>query len=130
MCVLGFVDHEEEEKTSSARVVLLNKWWRSVLGDLRGSAIRGVPRGVALDPARMTRHGDRARVRSGRDASRSRVPGSCRSGFAAARLGDKKTGRSGVGGRELRTGLSPFLRVANSSADSIILTILEPWGWG
>lgn len=32
----------EEEKTSSARVVLLNKWWRSVLGDLRGSAIRGV----------------------------------------------------------------------------------------
>ena len=26
--------------------------------------------------------------------------------------------------------MSPFLRVANSSADSIILTILEPWGGG
>lgn len=32
----------KRKKTSSARVVLLNKWWRSVLGDLRGSAIRGV----------------------------------------------------------------------------------------
>ncbi len=85
------------------------------------------PRGVALDPARVTRRGDRARVRSGRDASRSRVLGAADQVFAAARLGDKKTGRSGVRrGRELRTGLSPFLRVANSSADSIILTILEP----
>ena len=41
----------------------------------------------------------------------------------------KKKGEA-ASGRGERTGLSPFLRVANSSAESIILTILEPWGGG
>ena len=100
-----------------------------MLGDLRVRGSGGCSPRRGARSARVTRHGDRARV----DRAATRPAAASRElpirVFAAARLGEKK-GAKRRRGRELRTGLSPFLRVANSSADSIILTILEPWGWG